>query len=144
MKDLQRRLLELLAGLEPLYQRMFENIQPRYHEQASQLFRIVDIAASPLTPLALSFIDEDPKAALSVKHEVFSDNEIKRRHILVAKRLKSRCAGLIETSVPKGELGGPGFGEILSINWMYQRVQFLHLTVKEFSGFRQDAKLARN
>lgn len=132
MKDLQRRLSELPAGLEPLYQRMFENIQPRYHEQAAQLFRIVDIAASPLTPLALSFIDEDPKAALSVKHEVFSDDEIKQRHILVAKRLKSRCAGLIEISVSKGELGGPGFGEILSINWMYQRVQFLHLTVKEF------------
>jgi hypothetical protein len=132
MKDLQRRLSELPAGLEPLYQRMFENIQPRYHEQAAQLFRIVDIAASPLTPLALSFIDEDPKAALSVNHEVFSNDEIKRRHILVAKRLKSRCAGLIEISVSKGELRGPGFGEILSINWMYQRVQFLHLTVKEF------------
>jgi hypothetical protein len=122
MKDLQRRLSELPAGLEPLYQRMFENIQPRYHEQAAQLFRIIDIAASPLTPLALLFIDEDPKAALSVKHEVFSNDEIKRRYILVAKRLKSRCAGLIEISVSKGELGGPGFGEILSINWMYQRV----------------------
>jgi hypothetical protein len=63
MKDLQRRLSELPAGLEPLYQRMVENIQPRYHEQAAQLFRIVDIAASPLTPLALSFVDEDPEAA---------------------------------------------------------------------------------
>ena len=132
MKDLQRRLSELPAGLEPLYQRMVENIQPRYHEQAAQLFRIVDIAASPLTPLALSFIDEDPKAALYVKHEVFSDDEIKRRHILVAKRLKSRCAGLIEISVSKTNLGEQGSVEVLGVNWMYQKVQFLHLTVKEF------------
>ncbi|CZR56191.1 uncharacterized protein PAC_06079 [Phialocephala subalpina] len=122
MKDLQRRLSELPAGLEPLYQRIVENIKPRYHEQAAQLFRIVHIAVSPLTPLALSFVDEDPKAALSAQQEVYCDKKIERRHVLVSRRLKSRCAGLIEISGDK----------VFYAVRRYYRVQFLHLTVKEF------------
>jgi hypothetical protein len=129
MKDLQKRLSELPAGLEPLYQRMVENIKPRYQEQAAQLFLIVDAAAYHLTSLALSFVDEDPKAVLSFQQGVFSGEEIERRHILVSKRLKSRCVGLIEISVPRDD---SLYKSISSANWEAYRVQFLHLTVKEF------------
>jgi hypothetical protein len=129
MKDLQKRLSELPAGLEPLYQRMVENIKPRYQEQAAQLFLIVDTAAYHLTSLALSFVDEDPKAVLSFQQGVFSDEEIERRHILVSKRLKSRCVGLIEIRVPRDEAL---YKSISSANWEAYQVQFLHLTVKEF------------
>jgi hypothetical protein len=105
---------------------MIENIKPFYRERAAQLFQIVDVAVVPLSPLALSFVDEDPEAALSVTEVVISDAEIQRRHNLVSKRLKNRCAGLIEIGQIK-ELDAKE-----NVPWKPSRVQFLHLTVKEF------------
>jgi len=136
MKDLQRRLSELPAGLEPLYRRMVECIPQRYCEQAAQYFRVVQSAASPLTPLAFSFIDEDLKAALRPKGGTFGYEEFRRRYVLVGKRLKSRCAGLVEISLG-GEFRVAGAKIQDTSAWYNHRVQFLHLTVKEFLASKE-------
>jgi len=138
IKDLQRRLSTLPAGLEPLYQRMVENIEPFYHEQAAQLFRIVHISVLPLSPLAVSFLEDDPRLSLLDEDSVITETEISRRHILVSKRLKARSAGLIEMGIVKriddnsdeSNLGDSR--EDTPTTWRPAKVQFLHLTVKEF------------
>ena len=132
MKDLQRRLSALPADLEPLYKRMIDTIDPFYQLHAAQLFQIVRTAALPLSLLAMFFIGDDPNTALSGKERPISIGEIAKREDMVLMRLKSRCKGLVEAS----------YFESSSTDgdeYVYQtrprrlaKVQFLHLTVKEF------------
>lgn len=143
MRTLYRRLSVLPPGLEPLYQRMLEQIDPFYHMRAAQIFCIVDVAVKPLSPLALSFADDSPRDALS--HQgTLSKREILHRHSQVEKRLKARTAGLIEINSTRHKVDGLGssgyIGDYASStsesgNRRHiepSSVQYLHLTVKEF------------
>jgi hypothetical protein len=143
MKTLQERLSVLPAGLEPLYKRMVGQIDTFYHTHAAQIFRMVESAVLPLPPLAMSFAGDNPRDALS-EETTLSEIEIADRHLKVAKRLKARTAGLIEIIPLKRdakENNPPNENDTSSkssskkeeeIPWEPSRVQYLHLTVKEF------------
>ena len=143
MKTLQERLSFLPAGLEPLYKRMLGQIDPFYHKHAAQIFRIVQSAVRPLSPLAMSFAGDNSRDAL-LEENILSGIEIANRHLQVAKRLKARTAGLIEISPLKVEVGEnnspngndtssiSGSKEKEDITWEPSRIQYLHLTVREF------------
>ena len=143
MKTLQERLSFLPAGLEPLYRRMLGQIDPFYHKHAAQIFRIVQSAVRPLSSLAMSFAGDNPRDAL-LEENILSGIEIANRHLQVAKRLKARTAGLIEISPLKlegSENNSPNGNDTSSISgskekeditWEPSRIQYLHLTVREF------------
>jgi len=146
MKTLQKRLSVLPAGLEPLYRRMVEQIDPFYHTHAAQIFRMVQSTAQPLSPLAMSFAEDNPRDALLEGGDIFSVKEIVDRQSKVAKRLKARTAGLTEISPLKRKSHGSNWltnnkgdppsesisRKIEQISWEPSRIQYLHLTVKEF------------
>ncbi|CAG8954110.1 hypothetical protein HYFRA_00009214 [Hymenoscyphus fraxineus] len=141
MKTLQQRLSVLPAGLEPLYKRMLDQIDPFYHKHAAQIFCMIQTAAVPLSPLMMSFAEEDPRDALSDNSRL-SNTEITDRHLEFAKRLKARTAGLIEirpskddidlARIQKDVLEGPITKNEEAIAWEPSRIEYLHLTVKEF------------
>ncbi|KAH6665450.1 hypothetical protein B0J14DRAFT_680553, partial [Halenospora varia] len=143
MQTLQRRLSALPAGLEPLYRRMIENIDPFYHKEASRLFKIVEHADKALSPLAMFFADEDPQDALR-EERYLHESEIEERHSILGKRLKARSAGLIEIKVldkvyekddssdaSSSSIAGDSLGRSPT-PWKPSQVQYLHLTTKEF------------
>ena len=146
MKTLQKRLSVLPAGLEPLYRRMVEQIDPFYHTHAAQIFRMVQSTAQPLSPLAMSFAEDNPRDALLEGGDIFSVKEIVDRQSKVAKRLKARTAGLTEISPVKRKSHGSNWltnnkgdppsksisRKIEQMSWEPSRIQYLHLTVKEF------------
>lgn len=136
MKTLQKRLSALPAGLEPLYKRMVEQIDPFYHTQAARIFRMVQSAAQPLSPLAISFAEDKPSDAL-LEQSLLSGAEITEQHRKVAKRLKARTAGLIEIrsvtpgvviDTPSSDSHSEEYDTMPWPSW----IQYLHLTVKEF------------
>lgn len=139
MKTLQRRLSDLPAGLVPLYRRMIDQIDSFYRKEAIRIFRMVQSSALPLSPLAMSFSDDSHRDAVS-HIDLYADAEIERRHSDVAKRMKARTADLIEICPVKhdrrerkvGDAGTHAIGGSYKIPWVPSRLQYLHLTVKEF------------
>ncbi|KAI0167217.1 hypothetical protein BJ166DRAFT_229544 [Pestalotiopsis sp. NC0098] len=139
MSTLRRRLSNLPAGLEPLYKRMIEKIDPLYHKEAGRTFNMVLLAARPLSPLAMSFSEHESREALSPQ-SILSDAQIEMRHSVVARQLKAHTAGLIEISEFKRyHRRERGFDtesstqeSVASKPWQQSRLQYLHLTVKEF------------
>ncbi|KAL2064627.1 hypothetical protein VTL71DRAFT_3764 [Oculimacula yallundae] len=144
MKTLQQRLSVLPPGLEKLFSRMIGNIEPFYHAQAAQIIHIVQLAKMPLSVLAMYFTDEhntEPPALQGLDYARY----ISTRHSITAKRLKARTAGLVEISstVPEDRetFRRESYltAEVVDLEtqqWKPGKIQFLHLTVKEF--FRSD------
>lgn len=139
MKTLRSRLSVLPAGLKPLYKRMIDQIEPLYHEKAGRTFDMVRLAAKPLSPLAMSFSNHESREALSPR-SILSDAQIEMRHSVVARQLKAHTAGLIEISELNGDHRREGGFDtesstqesVASKPWEQSRLQYLHLTVKEF------------
>lgn len=139
---LQRRLSALPAGLQELYACMISSIEPFYRDTAARTIQIVGLANMPLSPLAMYFADEDPAQALS-DEKLLTQQDIEARHVTVAKRLKTRTAGLIEINSAAREtsIGDSGSERSISDSTASAqkaklrepgKVQYLHLTVKEF------------
>jgi len=102
ISDLQRRVKHLPGDLEALYAHMFSTTDPFYHEQASQILQIVRVAQqhSPnrLTLLNLSWADdEDENLAVNAQIKALTDDEVIERCRIMDARLKSVCAGLLES-----------------------------------------------
>ncbi|OBS20396.1 hypothetical protein FPOA_06767 [Fusarium poae] len=102
ISDLQRRVKHLPGDLEALYTHMLITTDPFYHEQASQIFQIVRAAQrrSPnrLTLLNLSWADdEDESFAENAQIKPLGDEEVIERCRMMDARLKSVCAGLLES-----------------------------------------------
>ena len=86
-----------LSGRKGLYMRMLEDISTEHRQQAAKMFRLVQCARVPLSPLLLSFADEDMSAAIgSWTVGSLTAENIEYRRIQAAERLTSRCAGLLE------------------------------------------------
>ena len=121
ISDLQRRLKQLPADLEDLYLLILKNIEPFYEQQSSHLFQIVQNAGLPLSVLAVSFADEeDPNFALSARMPLDVD-DITFRYQETARRINSRCKGLLEVRCHQES-------DLLPES----KVDFLHRTVKDF------------
>lgn len=114
ISDLQRRLDALPVDLENLYVAILENLDPFYHEHASQYFKLMMAARDPPSALVFSFADEeDPEFVLKQSVMPLTDDEVSMRVTTTRRRLNSRCKGLLEL--------GPE-----------NRVQFLHRSVKDY------------
>lgn len=114
ISDLQRRLDALPVDLEKLYVAILDNLDPFYHEHASQYFKLMMAARDPPSALVFSFADEeDPEFVLKQSVKPLTDDEIEMRVTTTRRRLNSRCKGLLEL--------GPE-----------NRVQFLHRSVKDY------------
>jgi hypothetical protein len=132
VQDLEARLTALPPELDALYKSILQSISPPFYKmQASKLLQIFYPMRETISSLALSFMDnpESPTSAGClldpVSLEVF-DSRIKR----VTDRLKSRCKGLIEVQ-SLAHLADQT-SEVFDHPLRPDRVQYLHLTVKEF------------
>lgn len=126
ISDLKRRVEFLPEDLEALYSHMLKHIDPFYRVQASQIFQIVRLAQkhSPesVTLLNLSWADdeeEDPAEHAPIGP--LNQEDIKFRYQSADARLKSVCAGLLESNGPRNSS--------LSLD---SRVMFLHRTVADW------------
>lgn len=114
ISDLQRRLDSLPVDLGKLYVAILDNLDPFYHEHASQYFELMLAARDPPSALVFSSADEeDPEFVLKQLVTPLTDDEIAMRVTTTRRRLNSRCKGLLEL--------GPE-----------NRVQFLHRSVKDY------------
>lgn len=97
ISDLQRRLELIPPGLEDLYGKMLDSLDPFYLEHASQLFQLVRAAYRPLSLLGMSFADEeDVMYAIEAEVKPLTDEEKLLRCEETRRRLNSRCKGLLE------------------------------------------------
>ncbi|KAK6085066.1 hypothetical protein SCUP515_00884 [Seiridium cupressi] len=118
ISSLQTRLDAIPPGLEELFSRMMGNLDPSYFSHACQLIQIVEAAREPLSLLGLSFADEyDATAAMLLPVCPLTDEDAEYRTTEMARRLNSRCKGLLEAP------GRPG---------RVSQVQYLHRTARDF------------
>jgi hypothetical protein len=126
VSDLQRRVRHLPAELEALYAHMLKHTDSFYYEQASQIFQIVRSAynQSPdgLTLLNLSWADdEDEGLAEKSSIQPLTCEEVSFRCKTMDARLKSVCAGLLESNEVKYSFIAPD-----------AKVTFMHRTVSDW------------
>lgn len=129
-------LSELPTGLIPLYQMMIESIKPAHHQQAFDLFQVVRSSVLPLSPLAISYLDDESMQPPEGELTIITWPEIVRRNVGVSKRLRARSMGLIEIAFvnARGNYNTASWGVELDITHSSRptKVQFLHLIVREF------------
>jgi hypothetical protein len=117
MEDLQNRLLEIPASMEALFRHMLNQMSPNYAEQASRIFQIMRARSEidrELDVLELAFADSnDIQIAISTPLKDITDSVRLSRRNIVTRRLKSRCAGLLEID-------------------SYANVQYIHRTARDF------------
>jgi hypothetical protein len=131
ISDLRRRLHELPADLENLYEHMLHTMSPLYRQQASQIFQIMMGSRTvqderPVTLLQLSFAeDEDPMTAVRASLGPLPKSVRLSRCEITEGRLRSRCCGLLEVQ-DRRVFGKAGAAVVRPC------VGFLHKTVVEF------------
>ena len=122
--DLQRRLREFPAELNAFFQHIFDCIDPFYREQTAQLFLVNLEALTPLTVIALQFIEEErrkPDYIFGLDIRPYSDSDIEDICDTVKRRLSARCKDMLEVSVEPYLHPFCGY-----------RVGFLHRTVRDY------------
>ncbi|KAI1879360.1 hypothetical protein JX265_002314 [Neoarthrinium moseri] len=103
ISDLKKRVPYLPEDLEALYAHILRNIDPLYHAQASKIFQIVRLAqrhsSDRVTLLNLSWADdEDDEWAEAAPMQPLPEDDISFRCETTDARLKSACAGLLESN----------------------------------------------
>ena len=124
VSDLQRRLREFPAELNPFFQHIFDSIDPFYREQTAQLFLVNIEALTPLSVIALQFIEQErrrPDYIFELDIRPYSNKEIEDIRDTVKKRLNARCKDLLEVNVEPYLHPFCGY-----------RVGFLHRTVRDY------------
>lgn len=126
ISDLKRRIDYLPEDLEELYAYMLQTVDPFYHDQTSRLFQIVRAAQrcsiGRVTLLNLSWAEEeDETLAETIGIKPYTIDEIESRCREMDARLKSVCAGFLESTDPKYSGIAPD-----------SRVSFLHRTVADW------------
>ncbi len=123
IEDLQQRLDYLPPDLANLYEKILDSLNPFYLEHAVQLFSLVDAASVPLATLQMSFADNDgPSSAIDMPIDGIPDEILALRLDSMARRLNSRCMGLLEID---RQVHDPSHHPKLA-------VQYLHRTVRDF------------
>lgn len=96
MSDLQKRLDELPANLEDLFGKILDNIEPRYLEHATELFRIHGSHPS-ISALRMSFADEEAdEICTNGRPDPLTMGELAYRCDEIKQRVDSRTMGLLE------------------------------------------------
>ena len=124
VSDLQRRLREFPAELNPFFQHIFDSIDPFYREQTAQLFLVNIEALTPLSVIALQFIEEErrkPDYVFKLDVRPYSTKEMEDIYDTVKRRLSARCKDLLEVNVDPYHHPFCGY-----------RVGFLHRTVRDY------------
>ena len=124
VSDLQRRLREFPAELDSFFQHIFDSIDPFYREQTAQLFLVSLEAFTPLSVIALQFIEEErrkPDYIFELDIRPYSNREIEDIYDTVKRRLNARCKDMLEVSVEPYLHPFCGY-----------RVGFLHRTVRDY------------
>ena len=106
--DLWKRLQCLPRDLEDLYSHMLSSVPFEYREQGSRIFQILRCndqqpttgsylySHEPLYAVQLRFAEASTDGISGIGHVPISDLEIKQMEKVVERRLRSRCAGLLE------------------------------------------------
>lgn len=97
--DLMRRLKDLPADLEMLFQKILDSVDPAYKVNSSQLFQIHRTAsdhAFDLSLLHFSYADEDDRLLWDDEDKPLSRDEYTYRVKSLIRRLDSRTKGLLE------------------------------------------------
>ena len=124
VSDLRRRLREFPSELNPFFQHIFDSIDPFYREQTAQLFLVNMKALTPLSVIALQFIEEErsrPDYIFELEIKPYSNKEIEDIFDTVKRRLNARCKDLLEVNVDPSLHPFCGY-----------RVGFLHRTVRDY------------
>ena len=124
VSDLQRRLREFPVELNSFFQHIFDSIDPFYREQTAQLFLVNLEALTPLSVIALQFIEEErrkPDYIFELDIRPYSNREIEDIYDTVKRRLSARCKDMLEVSVEPYLHPFCGY-----------RVGFLHRTVRDY------------
>jgi hypothetical protein len=107
LADLQRRLRKLPRDLEDLFRHMLRNILAEYKDESSQIFQMVrrhekvNPHFRPFRSIFLHSTDSDDADVMKTPIAVTPRKDIQQYELEVACRLRSRCAGLLETRVYK-------------------------------------------
>jgi hypothetical protein len=121
MSDLQRRLDRLPKDLRSLFSHMLNTVEEIYHEQQAQMLLVVYQAHGCLSPVGLSFLDEeDPDFAINCPVEDLPYEAVERRSKDMRKRIVARCRLLVE--VDRSD----------HFNLIGDNVTFLHRTVRDY------------
>lgn len=134
--ELQQRLGHLPSGLEDLFHKIMDGIEPKYRNEAAKYFQVVHpiSASSSLSPLSLitfSFIEDGYDKAIASKTKPMF--EVERRHLgdTMRRRLNSRCKGLLEAPDHRSKRGNA-------------TIQYLHRTVKDFFNSERTVHTIQN
>jgi hypothetical protein len=138
ISNLQARLRALPADLEPFFIHMLKDTNGLYLTQATQLFRLVLEAQTPLSLLTLSYFDEeDPEFPFTTEVRALGGDEVQTRCQDMRRRLQSRCKGLLEARKSAGfsivtndvDLLKPANPAAVDDG---MEIDFLHRTVRDF------------
>ncbi|ORY14588.1 hypothetical protein BCR34DRAFT_479383 [Clohesyomyces aquaticus] len=114
MPDLQNRLNGLPGDLEGLFAKLLNRLDPNYFRHACQLFRLLDAHPYPSLVCFGYADDDDHQSSISAEIRSLPAPELAAHAEEMARRLKSRCLGLLEI-----------FPEEV-------KVRYLHRTAKDF------------
>lgn len=127
--EIYHRIHSLPSSLEGLYEKIINEIELCYREQASKMMLLLQNAVCLLTPLGLWLAERAPILMTDDAGYQMTELDIQRVMQKVAGRVIGRCGGLMETSEGHGIEHGPA-----DLSWMHDapEVRFAHLTVKKF------------
>ena len=131
VSDLQIRLRLLPTDLEKLYTHMLNSVAPTYRRQAWELFEIVRKGQGSLTILELSFAKVDLQYAINADPKLLTHREKMDRCKMMARRLKSRCKGLLEIQARRVDSVLTEV-EAKDHELLDSKVVFLHKSVEDF------------
>jgi hypothetical protein len=143
IEDLQSRLRDLPRDLEELFTHMLSAVPARYKSQTACIFQILrcndegigyphpfgQVEARPLSAMRLFYAEARIDEVLDGEISPLSEEQIRHRESTIERRLRSRCAGLLELRIRAKS-------QEEETNQTRQRDQkdvvYLHRTVAEF------------
>jgi hypothetical protein len=101
IEDLQVRLRALPKDLEALFTHMLRNVSPLYKSQAACIFQILRCndegrPVRSLSAVRLSYAEMKTEEIISADISPLLDEDLERIETIAERRLRSRCAGLLE------------------------------------------------
>ncbi|KAH7166528.1 hypothetical protein EDB81DRAFT_853152 [Dactylonectria macrodidyma] len=140
IEALKERLNSTPSDLEGLFQKILDSIEDSYFGQASRLFQIHRTALEPPSLLAFYFADRFDKSSADTEDTMpMSDEKALFRAEMMARRLNSRCKGLLEIGNPASDLDFQalltGLSSKSSADGSISRhsvVRYLHRSVKDW------------
>ncbi|KAH8764626.1 hypothetical protein BGZ57DRAFT_745743, partial [Hyaloscypha finlandica] len=119
-----------LCGENGLFIRMLQEISTNDRQQAAEMFKLAQCARLPLTPLLLHFVNKEASVAIDLwTGKTMAAEAIEHRRDLAARRLASKCVGILEiadspSSSQSVHRGSPGERPSPTI-------RFIHKTAKD-------------